>query len=95
MAWDLMQLVPAVLMPYTNIFGTTLFFGLFFGFIVLGFFARNKSVRLVSILFIILSPLIMTSGVGISWGMPTVMQSIGQALLAAGIAGVLLSFLKK
>jgi hypothetical protein len=44
---------------------------------------------------IILSPLIMTSGVGISWGMPTTMQAIGQALLSAGIAGILLSFIKR
>ena len=95
MAWDLMQILPAVLLPYTNLFGTTLFFGLIFGFFVLGMWRRTNSVRLVSIVMIILSPLIMTSGVGISWGIPLVMQSIGNALLAAGIAGVLLSFVKR
>ncbi len=95
MAWDLMQILPGVLLPYTNIFGTTLFFGLVFGFMTLGFWLRTNSVRLVSIVMIILSPLIMTSGIGISWGMPTTMQAIGQALLAAGIAGVLLSFVKR
>jgi len=94
MAWDLMQLLPAVLKPYTDIFGQTLFFGLVFGFVVLGFWRRTNSVRLVSITMIILSPLIMTSGVGISWGMPTTMMAIGQSLLAAGIAGILLSFIK-
>ena len=90
-----MQILPAVLLPYTNLFGTTLFFGLIFGFLVLGMWRRTNSVRLVSIVMIILSPLIMTSGVGISWGIPTTMQAIGNALLSAGIAGVLLSFIKR
>lgn len=95
MAWDLMQILPAVLKPYTDIFGQTLFFGLVFGFFTVGMWRRTNSVRLVSIVMIILSPLIMTSGIGISWGMPTTMQAIGNALLAAGIAGVFLSFIKR
>jgi hypothetical protein len=80
---------------YTNIIPALVFFGLFFGIIVLGMWRRNKTVRLVSIVFIILSPLIMSSDVGLMMGVGLDEQRIGQALLAAGIAGILLSLVKK
>jgi len=63
--------------------------------IVVGMWLRNRSTRLVSIVFVILSPLIMTANAGISWGVPLAFQGLGQGLLAAGIAGIMLSFIKK
>jgi len=56
---------------------------------------RTKSVRLISILMMISSPFIVSSGLGLYMGIPLVEQALGQALLAAGIAGIMLSFVKK
>jgi len=95
MAWDLMQIVPSILKAYTYVMPTPIFFGLLFGVIVLGFWRRNRGVRLVSVVFIILSPFIMSSNAGLMFGIPLAEQAIGQALLAAGIAGMMLSFVKR
>lgn len=93
--WNMTVIAPSLLETYTNIIPAVVFFGLFFGIIVLGMWRRNKTVRLVSIVFIILSPLIMSSDVGLMMGVGLDEQRIGQALLAAGIAGILLSLVKK
>jgi hypothetical protein len=90
-----MQLAPGILAAYTTIIPASIFWGILLSTIVIGMWARNRSVRLVSVTFIILSPLLMTSGVGVSWGVPLALQSIGQGLLAAGLAGLLLSFVKR
>lgn len=95
MAWDLMQLAPGILAAYTTIIPASIFWGLLFMMIFIGFWARNRSIRLPAILGILISPLIMTAGVGISWGVPLAIQSIGQGLLAASLAAVLLSFIKR
>jgi len=84
-----------VVLAYTQNIPATLFFGVILGFVVLGFWRSTKSVRLVGILFMILSPLLLTKQAGLYMGMPTVMQSLGAVLFAAGLAGVLLSFVKK
>jgi hypothetical protein len=93
--WNITVISPSLLEAYTNIIPPAIFFGLFLGIVVLGMWRRNKTVRLVSIVFIILSPLIMSSDIGLMMGVPLAEQSIGQALLAAGIAGMLLSLVKK
>jgi hypothetical protein len=93
--FNIMFIAPAFLQAYFNITGTSLFFGLLFGMITLGMWRRNRGIRLVSVTMIILSPLIMASNIGLMFGIPPIMQSIGQALLAAGVAGVLLSFVKR
>ena len=80
---------------YTNLMPTTVMFGLLFGAITIGFWLRTKSVRLISILMIIVSPFIVSSGAGLYMGIPLVEQALGQALLAAGMAGIMLSFVKK
>lgn len=80
---------------YTRIMPATVVFGILFGVITIGFWLRTKSVRLVSILMLIASPFIMTSNAGLYLGVPLVEQAIGQALLAAAIAGIGLSFIKK
>jgi hypothetical protein len=80
---------------YTNLMPTSVMFGLLFGAITIGFWMRTKSVRLISILMIIVSPFIVSSGAGLYLGIPLVEQALGQALLAAGMAGIMLSFVKK
>lgn len=81
--------------PYTTSIPTALFFGFIFGIIVIGFWRTTKSVRLVGGLFMILSPLLLTKEAGLYLGMPTMMQQLGAVLFAAGMAGVLLSLVKK
>jgi hypothetical protein len=80
---------------YTNLMPASVMFGLLFGAIVIGSWIRNRSVRLISILMIIISPFIVSSSAGLYLGIPLVEQAIGQALLACGLAGVMLSFIKK
>jgi hypothetical protein len=85
-----------VINGYTNVVPETIFFGIILGVIVIGMWARNKSTRLVGILMMIISPIIMyTASPGLNLGIPLAEQALGQALLAAGFAGVLLSFIKK
>jgi membrane protein CcdC involved in cytochrome C biogenesis len=90
-----MNIAPAFLLGYFNVMPASIFFGLLFGLIVIGMWRRNRGIRLVSIVMIILSPLIMMSNTGLMFGIPLAEQALGQALLAAGISGVLLSFIKK
>ena len=95
MAWDLMQLVPNMMKAYTNIIPNAIFFGVLFGVLALGFWRRNRSVRLVSILFIMLGPFLFFSDAGLMLGIPGAERGIGVVLLAAGLAGILLSIVKK
>ena len=79
---------------YTTVMPGTLVFGLLFGVITLAMWQRTKSVRLISILMMIASPFVVLSGAGLMLGVPLAEQSLGQVLLAAGLAGVFLSFIK-
>jgi len=89
-------LLPAALLAaYTVNIPATIFFAIIIGFLTIGIWRRTKSVRLVGILYMILGPLIMSGGVGLYIGMPLFMQSLGAVLFAAGMAGILLSFVKK
>jgi hypothetical protein len=93
--FNVMYIAPAFLLGYFNIMPASIFFGLLFGIVTIGMWRRNRGIRLVSIVMIILSPLIMSSNIGLMMGIPLVEQALGQALLAAGISGILLSFIKK
>jgi hypothetical protein len=93
--YNIMNVAPAFLLGYFNIMPASVFFGLLFGLIVVGMWRRNRGIRLVSVVMIILSPLIMSSNAGLFFGIPLAEQALGQALLAAGIAGILLSFVKR
>jgi len=92
---DLMQLIPNITLAYRNIIPNTIFFGVLFGVLVLGFWRRNRSVRLVSILFIMLGPFLFFSDAGLMLGIPGAEQGIGVVLLALGLAGIMLSFIKR
>ena len=87
--------IGTILMGYTRIMPATVVFGLFFGMLVIGMWLRTKSVRLVSIVMLIASPFIMSSQAGLYLGIPLAEQALGQALLAAAIAGIGLSFIKR
>ncbi len=84
-----------ILLAYTRIMPATVVFGIFFGMLVIGMWLRTKSVRLVSVTMLIASPFIMSSKAGLMLGIPLAEQALGQALLAAAIAGILLSFVKR
>jgi len=90
-----MYLVPAIFLAYFNVVPATIFFGILFGMVTLGIWRRTKSVRMISVLMIIISPLIMTANTGMNFGVPVTFQALGQALMAAGVAGMLLSLVKK
>jgi hypothetical protein len=93
--WNLMAITSAIIGAYTASIPTTIVFGIIFGFIIIGFWRQMRSVRLISILLMILSPLIMYPTTGLMLGMPGVMQSLGAMMFACGLAGILLSFIKK
>jgi len=90
-----MYLVPAIFLAYFTVIPATIFFGILFGMVTLGIWRRTKSVRMISMLMIIISPLIMTASTGMNFGVPVTFQALGQALMAAGVAGMLLSLVKK
>jgi hypothetical protein len=79
---------------YTTLMPASVVFGLLFGVITIGMWQRTKSVRLIGILMMIASPFIVMSGAGLMLGVPLAEQALGQTLLAAGLAGVFLSFIK-
>jgi len=92
---DLMQLIPNITLAYRNIIPNSIFFGILVGVLVLGFWRRNRSVRLVSILFIMLGPFLFFSDAGLMLGIPGAEMGIGAVLLALGLAGIVLSFVKR
>ena len=93
--WGITSLPMYLLLAYTRSVPATIIWGIIFGAIICGFFRKTKSVRLISILMLVLSPLIMSSSTGLMLGMPLVMQSMGAVMFAAGLAGIGLSFVKK
>ena len=93
--FSILYLAGQLFAAYTNVVPATVMFGIIFGMIVIGIWYRTKSVRLIGILMMISSPFIVDSNSGLMLGIPLVEQAIGQALLAAGFAGIMLSFIKK
>lgn len=93
--WDPQVVLFSLLSGYTTVTPTTVLFGIAFLFLMIGIWMRTKSVRLIAVLGIIISPFIMYTSSGLMLGIPSVGQAVAQGLLAAGIAGVLFSFMRK
>jgi hypothetical protein len=93
--FDPMVIGASLVQAYTFVIPQTVFFGVMLGMIVVGLWRRNRAIRLVSIVFIILSPFVMTASIGLEFGVPLAEQALGQALLAVGIAGIFISWLKR
>ena len=85
----------SLLSGYTQVTPATVLFGIAFVFVMFGIWYRTKSVRLIAILGILISPFIMYGSNGLYLGIPSLGIGIAQGLLAAGIAGVLFSFIRK
>jgi hypothetical protein len=92
--FNLVMIGGTLFRAYTTLMPASVVFGLLFGGITIGMWQRTRSVRLISILMMIASPFIVLSGAGLMLGVPLAEQSLGQVLLAAGLAGVFLSFIK-
>jgi hypothetical protein len=93
--FNIMYLMPSLLKGYTDVVPITVFFGVTLSFIVLGYWRMNRAVRLVSILFMMIGGFLMTTNTGLEMGVPGMFQSIGIAALAAGISGIMISFIKR
>jgi len=93
--FNLVTIGGALLSAYTNVMPMSVMFGMLFGVITLGIWTRTKTVRTIAITMCIVSPFIVASGAGLYLGLPLMEQALGQALLAAGLAGILLSLIKK
>lgn len=73
----------------------TLLWGIMFFFIMFGFWFRTRSVRLVIIMAFLMSVFILTPTAGLMLGAPLMFQYVSQGLMAAAIAGILVSFIRK
>lgn len=93
--WDIQVIMFSLLSGYTTVTPSTVLFGIAFLFLMIGIWMRTKSVRLIAVLGIIISPFIMYTSSGLMLGMPSIGQAVAQGLLAAGLAGVLFSFMRK
>lgn len=93
--WDIQVVMFSLLAGYTTVTTSTVLFGIAFLFLMIGIWMRTRSVRLIAILGIIISPFIMYGSTGLMLGIPSVGQAVAQGLLAAGLAGVLFSFMRK
>jgi PKD repeat protein len=93
--FNLFNVVPDIMTPYTTVIPLNIFFGIILGLITMGMWAANKSTRLVSVLMIIAAPLLFSAGSGLDIGIPGALQSLGEACLAVGIAGTLLSLVRR
>jgi hypothetical protein len=93
--FNLFNVMPDVMTPYTTVIPLNIFFGIILGLIVMGMWAANKSTRLISILMIIAAPLLFSAGSGLNIGIPGAMQALGEACLAIGLAGALLSLIRR
>lgn len=73
----------------------TIFSGILFFFLFFGFWFRTRSVRLTLILGLLMSVFIITPTAGLMLGAPLLFQMVAQGLMAAAIAGVLVTFMQK
>jgi hypothetical protein len=90
-----MVISQSLLSAYTTVTPATVLFGIAFFFIMIGIWMRTRSVRLIAILGILISPFIMYTSAGLQLGIPSVGVGVAQGLLAAGLAGVLFSWIRK
>ena len=73
----------------------TIFAGILFFFVFFGFWFRTKSVRLALVLGLLMAVFIITPTAGLMLGAPVLFQLCAQGFMAAAIAGVLVSFMRK
>lgn len=64
-------------------------------FFMIGIWTRTRSVRLIAILGIIIAPFVMLGDQGLYLGVPSIGVLIMKGLLAAGLSGILLSFMRR
>jgi hypothetical protein len=75
--------------PFVVIIGIALFF------YMIGSWMRTRSVRLISIVGVLLAPFVMLGSSGLYLGIPSVGVMLAKGLLAAALAGVMFSFMRK
>ena len=73
----------------------TLYAGIAFFFLFFGFWFRTRSVRMTLILGLLMAAFITSPTTGLMLGAPLAFQLVAQGLMAAAIAGILLSFIRK
>jgi hypothetical protein len=73
----------------------TLYAGIAFFFLFVGFWFRTRSVRLALLMGLLMAVFIITPTAGLMLGAPVLFQMVAQGLMAAAIAGVLLGFIRK
>jgi hypothetical protein len=90
------SIAPNILPGYTATGITpTLLWGIMFFFILFGFWFRTKSVRMVLIIGLLMATFILTPTAGLFLGAPLMFQYVAQGLMAAAMAGILISFIRK
>lgn len=75
--------------PFVVIIGIALFF------YMIGQWMRTRSVRLIAIVGVLLAPFVMLGSNGLYLGIPSVGVMLAKGLLAAALAGVLFSFMRR
>ena len=90
-----MYVAPAILGAYTTVVPAVVFFGITLCFIVMGMWRMNRSVRLVSIVFMMIGGFLFFGTSGLEMGMPGILQNIGIAALSAGLAWIFISFIHR
>lgn len=89
--------IPRNLLPGYTYGGTpaNVIWGIMLFFIFLGFWFRTRSVRLVLIMGLLMAVFVLTPTAGLMLGAPLMFQMVAQGLMAACIAGVAISFIRK
>ena len=94
--FSLDSIAPNILPGYTATgMPTNLLWGIMFMFVLFGFWFRTKSIRMVLIMGIMMATFILSPTVGLMMGAPLVFQLVAQGLIAAAIAGLLITLIRK
>lgn len=80
---------------YTQVTPSTVVFSIALMFFMIGIWFRTKSVRLIAVVGILISPFVMFGSQGLYLGIPSIGIGIAQGLLAAGLCGIMFSFARK
>jgi hypothetical protein len=73
----------------------TLLWGILFFFVIFGFWLRTRSVRMALMVGLLMAAFILTPTAGLMLGAPLLFQYVAQSLMAAAIAGIVLTFIRK
>ena len=73
----------------------TLLWGIMLFFVFFGFWFRTRSVRMVLVVGLLMATFILTPTAGLYLGAPLLFQYVAQGFMAAAIAGIILTFIKK